>query len=622
MRVRESQRAWQTRQSADLPPSVQGFLEEGHAKRFDPSGQTVPRAPESSSPWYVPNQWVVRVTAQLRAAKLWKAFNEEVIYTQAASCARLAGRMTEFERRCQFARASGLEPPEVKGTLSEEGCSARMADPLWWRRQFRTVWTRSAESGLRQLGLIRRDRQCYISDAAIGFRASMRRRVEGFLRNHELMSDQGEVLALQPVVDASLSNPKLRVGEMMCRLRGMEEYSIALGHTWVMLTLTCPSAFHPQLSKGGDNPLYNNTTVREAQQWLCRMWARVRAQFKKQELIAYGFRAAEPHHDGTPHWHVLLFGRVQTLGIFEGIVRRVWLSEYESEPGASLHRVHCIRADPTRGSAVGYLAKYIAKNVSRAPGQSGEDLEAGGAIHAGAVRAEDWSRIHGIRQFQQIGGPSIGIWREARRIRSEDDIEDSDIKAVWRVADRGDYCGFLRNVGGIHVGRRTNIRLKKVDQQRKNRYGEAKGACVVGLRYGSSVQITRTTEWRIKQCGTTLPPSAFSSWESSSGSTSASPTMTTTPPTPPWERAPASPHHRASPAGRMAPDRPRRPGADWWADKIARADTAAEARMWKILRIRSRGSTLGPVAITVTTHPKSASTDSAQNGPRIDPDTG
>lgn len=617
---------WQARHIADLPAGIAPFLNEGHAERFDPTGTRVPRAPESSSPWYVPNQWLVAVTRQLRAAKLWKAFNEEVINAQADNAARLCGRMSDLARRFKFAVDSGLQPPEVKGTVTHEGAGARLLDPLWWRRQYRKVWTRSAEGGLRHMGLIRRDRQCYVSDSAVMFRASMRRRMEGFLRSHELMSDQGELLELQAVVEASLSNPKLRVGELMCRLRGLEEYAEGVGHTWMMFTLTCPSAFHPQLSKGGDNPHYNGASVREAQRWLCRKWAGARAQFHKQQRLVYGFRAAEPHHDGTPHWHVLVFGSLQTLGIFEGIVRRVWLSEYESEPGAQLHRVHCIRADPTRGSAVGYLAKYIAKNVRGAPGQSGEDLEAGGAVHASAVRAEDWSRIHGIRQFQQIGGPSVGIWRECRRIRSEDDIADSDLRTCWRPADAGNYCGFIRACGGIELGRRTNIQLKKVDQHRKNRYGEEKGPCVVGLRYGPANHITRTTEWRIKPCGTTLPPWAFSSWAGSPASTQAteSNAMTKDSPT----SGPPVPWLLRVFRDALDPERDRKPldrtpkGIDPRAEQLQRIDAAAEKRMWELLRLRSRsGSSLGPVAITVTSH-QTGAPEKTQKDTKPTPDTG
>ena len=453
MRLRESQRQWQARQCADLPPGVGPFLEEGHAQRFDPTGSTVPRAPESSSPWYVPNQWLVAVTRQLRAAKLWKAFNEEVINAQAASAARLCGRMKDLTRRFLFAIDSGVDPPEIKGKVTREGSAERLTDPLWWRRQYRKVWTRSAEGGLRRLGLIRRGRQVYASDSAVAFRQSMKRRMERFLRSHQLQSDQGEWLELFDVAQASLANPALRRGEWMTRLNGLTKVSQLHGHVWDAFTLTCPSAFHPQLHAGGANPRYNGSSVREAQQWLCRMWARVRARLKKKGIFYYGFRTAEPHHDATPHWHMLLAGTVQGLDHIRSCVHDVWLSEYADEPGAHDKRVDILRLDPAKGDAVGYAAKYVSKNIDAAGGiESAEDLETGTPVHANIIRVDVWSRTHGIRQFQQIGGPAIGIWRELRRIRDENDIADSDIRACWRPADQGELLRICSQCRGHPSG--------------------------------------------------------------------------------------------------------------------------------------------------------------------------
>lgn len=70
---------------------------------------------------------------------------------------------------------------------------------------------------------------------------------------------------------------------------------------------------------------------------------------------------------------------------------------------------------PEEGGATGYIAKYIAKNLD---GHAvGEDWEAETLAEEGATAAGAWANWHGIRQFQQIGGPSVSVWRECRRLK-------------------------------------------------------------------------------------------------------------------------------------------------------------------------------------------------------------
>jgi hypothetical protein len=88
----------------------------------------------------------------------------------------------------------------------------------------------------------------------------------------------------------------------------IEHLAKCYGHEGLFLTITCPSKYHPRYSRSGDrNPNYQGYTPGQGQQYLTNIWAKVRAELARQGINAYGFRIAEPHHEGTPHWYLLLF---------------------------------------------------------------------------------------------------------------------------------------------------------------------------------------------------------------------------------------------------------------------------------------------------------------------------
>ena len=150
----------------------------------------------------------------------------------------------------------------------------------------------------------------------------------------------------------------------MVRMCGFELIANELGHVGEFYTLTCPSRMHARKSNGGKvNPNYDVTTPPQAQQHLNTLWARVRAKFKRDKLEVYGFRIAEPQHDGTPHWHLLLFMEQRHTAKVREILRHYALQVDGDEPGANKHRFTAIAIDKSKGSATGYIAKYISKNI-------------------------------------------------------------------------------------------------------------------------------------------------------------------------------------------------------------------------------------------------------------------
>jgi len=353
-----------------------------------------------------------------------------------------------------------------------KGLAKRALDRDWWVRQLRKVTSQSAEQLAIAYGLVNRKKAIYCSNFAVERYRKMKARNNAMLENILMVNEQGFELSLKEIHDKSIANPALRRAELMTRIRGFDDYAKAIKKAAVFVTLTAPSKYHANSIK------YNGATPKETQDYINKVWARIRAKLAREEIEINGFRVAEPHHDGTPHAHYLLFVEPNRQKRLVNIFDHYALQEDGSERGARKARLKVEFIDRKKGSAVSYIAKYISKNIDGY--QVGADLYGKDATTS-AERIAAWASIWGIRQFQQIGGIPVTIWRTLRRIETE--YSDSESEAARSFADSGDWHLFT-----IHANRAA-LKLYKVEDEGENRYGEPLPDKVMGVLSGSTGEI-------------------------------------------------------------------------------------------------------------------------------------
>lgn len=147
--------------------------------------------------------------------------------------------------------------------------------------------------------------------------------------------------------------------------------------------------------KGAEKVQFNHNWDSEAfspkdgQRYLVRIWSKMRTAFKDNGLSVYGMRVVEPHHDGTPHWHMMLFcERKQRQQIID-IMRRYALKEDGDERGAAKNRFEAKHMN--KGGAAGYIAKYIAKNIDGYALDGQIDHDTGKPLRDMAAAVTSWA---------------------------------------------------------------------------------------------------------------------------------------------------------------------------------------------------------------------------------------
>ena len=375
----------------------------------------------------------------------------------------------------------------------------RLTCEKWWFKQMRTTQRRMVEHVAIACGEVRANAASYISNQSFQEWQLQQRKNHDYLRAMiiENIDNPEEQVELFDMFLKSSSNPALRRNEMMVRLRGLEEWAEENNNEALFLTLTAPSSFHA----GNGNKKWSGVNPRDTQNYLNKVWQQFRALLSKRNIKFYGMRVAEPHKDGTPHWHALAYVPAEHKEEVIRLFKQKALELDGNEKGAAEHRCKVEECDKTKGSATAYIAKYIAKNIdgfALAGEVSDEDPTL--SLHDNALRVRAWASRWGIRQFQFYGGASISVWRELRRLISGQADDEIINKAQAAAGIANDYAAYMEIQGGA-LAKRTDQPIK-LDYETKpaNKYGEQRKA-IIGLanRFSLKQVISRTKKWQIKK---------------------------------------------------------------------------------------------------------------------------
>ncbi|MDC0611914.1 replication endonuclease [Vibrio sp.] len=482
-----------------------------------------------------------------------------------------------YEELAEFVTQFGIKPPRKRKEqtdLTALNDISRMLDNKWWYGRLNKIRKIMREHLAIAMGQVSSKASPYASWDCVREHQEQQKANYNYIKQHQLIDEEtGEEVDMWDMVKGSVANPAIRRHELMVRCRGCEDIGNELGLQGIFLTLTTPSKYHNSYKKGGFIEHWEGTSPRDAQSYLNNVWQRIRAKLGREEIRWFGVRVAEPHHDGTPHWHLLIWVRPEEVAD----VRKIFISYAVAEDKNELYpnfdrnekraaRKQTIQGplnykprcdfgyiDPEKGTATGYIAKYISKNIDGYAMDDSVSDETGKPVKDMAKNVSAWKSRWNIRQFQFFGGAPVTTYRELRRFanqnknafmqylfmqervdlltiysmlqrdlvgpikpsklisneellqvigdsyeaRSKD--ENATITETLRAADKGNWQGYIMGQGGPFV-KRADLMITNVYEELPfaSPHGEAVRK-IEGFQTPESVVKTRLKVWTIKK---------------------------------------------------------------------------------------------------------------------------
>ena len=329
--------------------------------------------------------------------------------------------------------------------------SRRMSSPRWWETRLSRQINQIKEHLLISLGMVQAKKSLYISNETIMLREKDIRERVSFLSIRKVVNaeTQEEKDTLLHMAMSGIANPRIQKSELTQILFGTYKYALQHKHVCRFITITLPKSFHATTINGTPCSGWKGLTPKQAHDHLQGAWTKARSALS--EIACYGTRFVEPHHDSTPHWHILVYIPQENDSKVISTINKYFSTIVDSSSFDSKIDMKLF----TNEAVLHYMMKFLASSFPGVADENAINDKTGKPISCEAKNAKLWASQWGIRRFQHFGLPEIGAWRECRKVRSHNITHELGhaAEAVRHAADHGDFQGYIEAQGGIGIKR-------------------------------------------------------------------------------------------------------------------------------------------------------------------------
>lgn len=369
-----------------------------------------------------------------------------------------AERIARAERWLGCSLASYIDRDRAGNIISVKRAIRRLDDHTFVRRAARRRWRQDRSLRMMRNYPLGTD---YATSVDLSMYRAAAVRWDIYRQTVVIRSSDGSILDLPTPEQCNRRN----YAKLIAQGRGWATFANEAGKEARLVTITLPPAYHPTTTAGDGkrrpNETYSGISPREAHETLhrqFRLFCRDLGGGRGHLDIDFDFmRAVQPHLDGCPHWHLVIFGSPSDWPAIIERLRRRFVDEIADVTGATTKRR--IKIDRIKGGVGGALAY-----VSRALAYITRAVE-GAKDAAEAERTAAWASTWGIRRYEFSGSSFSTLWRMMGRREFADTKAPELVDAVAaRRLPKGDFRAFSMAV------RREGLTPLYLPSQ--NQYGE------------------------------------------------------------------------------------------------------------------------------------------------------
>jgi hypothetical protein len=294
----------------------------------------------------------------------------------------------------------------------KEKIESRIKDWMYIKRKLSSLIKEKNLENERLNGEVGYYKNHYIGAESLRLRAQQIENNERFLRKHFHVSTN----KLESSIHSSQARKYFAENYNACI--GTEEYARDLDYGCLFITLTVPGHMHA--NPGNKNNTWDGTTIKEAHDYLAQKWkkftndlSRKKYNIKMSKGDLFGYRAVEPHADGTPHWHVLIYSARKLL---KGPILTLLKKHFSDKSEALTTSFFPMNSEDESSPPISYIVKYLSGAVyfdnNHIANNNDEQIK--------AQQIDAWKSAVRLRSFQRFGRTApMTYWRLFRKFHTQ-----------------------------------------------------------------------------------------------------------------------------------------------------------------------------------------------------------